>query len=610
MQLVEVYDAETALVPDRLAALLGTAVLVAWGLRVDRTGRASTAGDVAIVLAIAAIGLGLGRNGAVLVGLIAVLPLRALHGPRPAVLRAACGVFVAYGLVTYVHHGLGRLLDPGVVVVVGAATAFTVTLHSLGRLLARHDLFVRLDAVATEVAAGLVATTTTSEVDRLERAARGRMLALGQDAAGHRAPDAVDAVLARLDGDLRLARQRITSEERYRTAAEANRDGLYLRAASPGAAYRYLNPAGEAVLGVSAHELRADPTLAAQLLHEDDLERLHELVSAEGFVAEPTEVRCRRPDGEERWISVQERLVDADDATQRTVLGVIHDVTQRREEAAALQRVIERERAALEHLRHLDAMKSTFLQAVSHELRTPLSAVIGAAQTLDARDGVLDARQRRVMLDIVQRQSARLERLLTDLLDVDRLSRGSITPDRRPTRLFELAEGVVAHLEPAEAARIELVGDVGRVEVDAPKVERIIENLLRNALRHTPADGRILCRITREDAAATIVVEDEGPGIPDELKTELFLPFSQGPTAKDAPSPGTGIGLALVRALAELHGGHARVEDRPSGGARFVVRLPADEAAARAEEARAGALDVVDAPAAQDVTGVSGASVA
>ncbi len=101
---------------------------------------------------------------------------------------------------------------------------------------------------------------------------------------------------------------------------------------------------------------------------------------------DPVEVRLCRPDGEVRWIALQERLVGVE-AGARTVIGTLRDVTRQQETEAALQRVIERERAAADELRHLDAMKSTFLQAVSHELRTPLSAVIGAAQTLDAREG-------------------------------------------------------------------------------------------------------------------------------------------------------------------------------------------------------------------------------
>lgn len=579
VQLLELADASTALWPDRTAALAGTAVLVAWALHVGRTHRATWIGDTAVVLAIVAIGLGLGRNGAVLVSLVAVLALRALIGTRRDVTVLGMALFAALATVTVVHHGVDRVIDLGFLVIVTAAGALTLTLRRLGELLAHHDLCVRLDEVATTTAAHLLSVTSVGDVDLLEAEARERIRDLGDDPSVRDAQEAVVDVLRRTTADLRLARQRIATEARYRTVAEGNRDGVYLRdtpVPGPDAHYTYFNPAAEGILGVPVSDLIADPSLVRRRMHEDDHDRLTAAVDADGLIAAPTEARWRRPDGQTRWLRLEERVVEVD-GDRRTVLGTLRDVTRQHEEAEALQRLVTAERAAADELRHLDAMKSTFLQAVSHELRTPLSAVIGAAQTLEARDEQLDADQRRRMLEIVQRQSSRLERLLTDLLDVDRLSRGLVAPERRRTSLRDLALSVVAALDPAVAGRVAVVGDRAVVAVDGPKVERLIDNLLRNALRHTPGDSRVVCHLSSAGGAATVVVEDEGPGIPDALKADLFQPFTQGPAASEAPSPGTGIGLALVRALTELHGGTVRVEDRPGGGARFVVRLPADD---------------------------------
>jgi PAS domain S-box-containing protein len=573
VQLLELVDAETAWWPDRTAALAGVAVVVRWGVRLERTGRATALGDLLLVGALTAIGLGLGRNGAVLVSLVAVLSLRALFGRRRDVAVVLTAALVSFGLVTFVHHGLGRVVDLGLLVVVVAAGALVSTLRHLGELLADHDLRVRLDEVATATAAQLVATTTTAEVALIARHARERIGELGKHATARGADEALDTVLRRLDGDLELARQRIASEARYRAVAEGNRDGVYLRDLGVPGSYRYLNPAAEEILGVTLEELTADLDVARRALGDGAGRVLP--ATSDGPLVGPVQLRWERPDGELRRISVHERTVTVD-GVRRTALGTVRDVTREHREAQTLQRLIDHERAAAEELRHLDAMKSLFLQAVSHELRTPLSAVIGAAQTLDAHDDVLDPSQRRRMLDIVQRQSARLERLLTDLLDVDRLSRGLVAPDRAPTDLRDLAEGVVTTLEQHEADRIDVLGERVVVAVDGPKVERIVDNLLRNALRHTPAGGRITCAVTGDASGATLVVEDEGPGVPDELKTELFEPFAQGPSAQAAPSPGTGIGLALVRALAELHDGRAWIEDGPGGGARFVVELAGD----------------------------------
>ena len=129
---------------------------------------------------------------------------------------------------------------------------------------------------------------------------------------------------------------------------------------------------------------------------------------------------------------------------------------------------------------------------------------------------------------------------------------------------------------------IQIIRDPGRIHVDAgsiiadidgPKVERIVENLVVNATRHTPDGTPIWVRIAPCDEGVLIIVDDAGPGVPDDIKEAIFEPFRQGP--ENRPSPGTGIGLSLVARFAELHGGRAWVEDRERGGASFRVLLRA-----------------------------------
>jgi PAS domain S-box-containing protein len=249
------------------------------------------------------------------------------------------------------------------------------------------------------------------------------------------------------------------------------------------------------------------------------------------------------------------------------------DITARKEAEETLRTAYDRERQAAERLRQVDEMKNAFLSAVSHELRTPLSAVLGYALTLKQEELGLPEEERRELLERLAANAQKLNRLLADLLDVDRMERGILEPQRHPVDLDAMARQVVSETD-VRGRGVEL--DVERVtaEVDGPKVERILENLLVNAAKHTPPDSQVRVAIRLRDGGVLLTVDDEGPGVPDELKEAVFRPFERGPRAP-THAPGTGIGLSLVARFAELHGGRAWVEDRPGGGASFRVFLPA-----------------------------------
>lgn len=235
----------------------------------------------------------------------------------------------------------------------------------------------------------------------------------------------------------------------------------------------------------------------------------------------------------------------------------------------------EAERASVARLRELDQLKDAFLRAVSHELRTPLTGVIGGAKTVYRRWRDLDDATREHLLERTVENAERLERLLGDLLDIDRISRGVVEPQREPTALGDLLVRVVRAVD-APDHRIEVDGGGVVADVDASKVERIVENLVANAVRHTPAGTNIRVAAAPVEDGCLLTVEDDGPGVDDELRPILFEPFSQGSEAAGSATPGTGIGLSLVARFAQLHGGRAWLEDRPGGGTRIRVHLPAD----------------------------------
>jgi PAS domain S-box-containing protein len=223
----------------------------------------------------------------------------------------------------------------------------------------------------------------------------------------------------------------------------------------------------------------------------------------------------------------------------------------------------------------VDDMKKTFLLAVSHELRTPLAAVLGIAITLEHQQLRLDAANRADLLGQLASSARKLDRLLADLLDLDRLDRPTVTAERVRVDLGELVGQIVNEAGPEllDGRPVKLETRPLPLWVDAPKVERIVENLLANAARHTPPGTPVWVRVEPHDRGAVLVVEDAGPGVPAELREAIFQPFRQGPNPA-AYAPGLGVGLTLVHRFAELHGGRAWVEDGPGHGASFRVLLP------------------------------------
>jgi PAS domain S-box-containing protein len=255
-------------------------------------------------------------------------------------------------------------------------------------------------------------------------------------------------------------------------------------------------------------------------------------------------------------------------------LVVARDVTERRQVEERLCAALNHERAAAEHLRTLDELKSGFLQAVSHDLRTPLASVLGISLTLQRDRGRLTPADTEDLLGRLAANARRLDRILTGLLDLDKLDRGIVELRRERVDLADLVAGVVSEAREeltAHPVSLELLPI--QVVADAAKVERIVENLLANAARHTVPGTPIWVRVEPRDRWALLCVDDAGPGIPAEQRESIFRPFQRG-SGGATYAPGSGVGLALVAQIASLHDGQAWVEDRAGGGASFRVLLP------------------------------------
>ena len=216
--------------------------------------------------------------------------------------------------------------------------------------------------------------------------------------------------------------------------------------------------------------------------------------------------------------------------------------------------------------RQVEKLREDILSAVSHELRTPLTSVLGFALTLEKHRDTLSPETIDETVVALADAARRLDRLLADLLDVERLRRGLVVLAREQVEVGELVERVVAECA-VDGRELRVSAASVVAEVDQAKIERIVENLVVNAAKHTPAGTPIDVRLETRDRDLLLVVEDHGPGIPDEFKEAVFETFNRGPNIL-ALTPGAGIGLALVARFAAVHGGRSWVTDSATAAAR------------------------------------------
>ena len=371
------------------------------------------------------------------------------------------------------------------------------------------------------------------------------------------------------------------AEEKFRTIVEQSQAVFYVQEIDPETQQSkttYVAPGINDLIGYAAAHVQDDPGLGLRIVHPEDREKVKsaDRASNEGSPGDrfSMEYRMIHKDGRIVWVQDEARLVQIGDGPPYWQ-GFLLDVTARKEAESQLAHALEVEREATQQLRALDEMKNTFLQAVSHDLRTPLAAILGLAITLERAEVDLSEDDSRDLARRIAENARRLDRLVTNLLDLDRLARGIVAPKLHNTDVGALVRRLLAESDLIADSRLQTDIRPVVIPVDSAKVERIVENLLANTARHTPANATIWVSVAPEGSGALIKVEDNGPGVPESLRETIFEPFQQGP---DAPrhSPGVGVGLTLVKRFAEIHGGRAWVEEREGGGASFRVVLPGE----------------------------------
>ncbi|MGO4599938.1 ATP-binding protein [Terrabacter sp. 2RAF25] len=329
------------------------------------------------------------------------------------------------------------------------------------------------------------------------------------------------------------------------------------------------------------HDPAEIATRAAELGVEPGFDVLVHLVR-EGAPAETRDWTCVRRDGTRRTVSLTMSGIRDQSGSLTGYLAVAEDVTRRRQAEIALQVALDRERQAVEELTALDRTKSDFVSTVSHELRTPLASVLGYAEMLeDGAAGPLTDRQVE-LVSRVDRNGRRLLSLIEDLLLNSRIEAGRLQLDLRRCDLTDVVASAWSSVNTVTAQRdldrrVELGERPLWVEGDPVALERMVTNLFSNAVKFTPDGGRVSLGLRvdeQEPSTVHLVVADSGMGIPAADHERVFARFFRSNAANERAIQGSGLGLSIVRAIAEGHGGTVSVESEPEQGATFTVSLP------------------------------------
>ncbi|HKO60233.1 MAG TPA: PAS domain S-box protein [Pyrinomonadaceae bacterium] len=282
------------------------------------------------------------------------------------------------------------------------------------------------------------------------------------------------------------------------------------------------------------------------------------------------------------------------------VVVVFRDISDRKQAEEERSRLLEAEREARAEAERANQLKDEFLATLSHELRNPLNVVIGYAEILRRTE---DQKPEFVVkaAETIRRNALAQAQLVSDLLDLSRLQMGKLSLNKQPSSLSTIIKDAIetvraeANTKPVSLS-IELDSEVLVVDGDSVRLGQIAWNLLNNAIKFTPPSGEVSVRLFQDDGQAVICVEDSGQGIAPEFLPHVFEIFRQADASIVRKQGGMGIGLALVKQLAELHGGSVKAESKGIGkGARFTVKLPLYKGISTLSSAKTGATGALKA---------------
>jgi len=373
-------------------------------------------------------------------------------------------------------------------------------------------------------------------------------------------------------------RETETAEGHLRLALDAGRMGTWEWTIGTGAV-RW-SPGLEAIHGLASGSFPGTFEAFQEDIHHDDRDRVLRAIAEalEQRCPHHVEYRIVRPDGVVRWVEGRGQLfLDAESRPDRMV-GVCADVTERKQAEEERARLLAREQSARREAEGANRAKDEFLAVLSHELRTPLTTMLGWLRML--RTTRLDPDRQERALETIERNTLAQARMIDDLLDMSRIAAGKMTLDCRAMSLAPLvAEAVAALQREANAKGLTLLAQLdptaGPVFADADRLRQVLMNLLANALKFTPAGGRVEVHLVGGGDVVRLIVRDTGVGIVPELLPHVFERFRQADWRHAGTQGGLGLGLAIVREIVELHGGAVEAQSYgPGCGAVFTVTFP------------------------------------
>ncbi|HEY9729172.1 MAG TPA: PAS domain S-box protein, partial [Chroococcales cyanobacterium] len=337
------------------------------------------------------------------------------------------------------------------------------------------------------------------------------------------------------------------------------------------------NPAAEQLFGWSEAEVLGQPIPIVPEEKQDECRQVRKAVAKGEVFAGVETYRCKR-DGATVIVSISAAPLSNEEGSLNAVLLIFQDITERKAVEEEREQLLLSEQRAREEAERANRIKDEFLAVLSHELRSPLNPILGWAKLLQSRS--FDEQKTKHALATIERNALLQAQLIEDLLDVSRILQGKLVLNTAPVSLTNTIEAALETVRLAADAKdiqLQCVLDpnVGQVMGESARLQQVIWNLLSNAVKFTPSGGTIEIRLKQINTHAQLQVKDTGKGITREFLPHVFEYFRQEDGTTTRKFGGLGLGLAIVRHLAELHGGTVWAESPGEGqGAIFTVRLP------------------------------------